>query len=332
MPPAHHAGAPGSALPPSTELVYDGADLQLTAAVAQLTAGDPGPLAPLLASTRATRDWDRRSHAVAKAAQATAGDHGPVRAWAQGAPNDPDAALLIAAAHLQLAWQARARRGADEPGAAGAFHTMLTEALPMVAHALAVGPGDPVTFEVAIDHARASSAAREVFYDLCQGAERADPMHLGWHSAALRFLSPRWHGSADEMWLYADAVSEPAPPAARVALLPALALSDIWRDDASRHGSAGGPGQAFVQERLDLALARGHAHLGQLGPADPRRVEAVAVLAHLLGLVGRDAQAYDAYLVIGRDVTALPWGSYLDPVAAFQEFRQDAIHARTGRH
>ncbi len=38
---------------------------------------------------------------------------------------------------------------------------------------------------------RKAAVAREVFYDLCQGAERSDPLHLGWHLAAVRFLSPR---------------------------------------------------------------------------------------------------------------------------------------------
>ncbi len=326
-----------AALPPATALVYDGLDPQLSAAAAALAAGDPAPIGSLLAATRAGQLWDRRSRAVASAARQAVGDPLVVRRWLESTPQDPDAAVVAAALHMQLAWRARPQAPeADQ----GAFHGLLAEALPLIGHALAVNPADPVIYEVALDHARAMGAAREVFYDLCQRADAVALYHLGWQSAALRFLSPRWHGSPDEAWLYADAVSEDAPVAARVALLPVLALSEIWRDDVARFGSAGGPGRAFVLERIDAAVQRAHAHLsaptGPTGPtaltgtgAEPvDRIEAIAVVAHLLGQAGRDAEAYDAYLALGPHVTVLPWGSYMDPVSTFTEFRQDAVHAR----
>lgn len=334
-PPAPAAGLV-NALPSVDQLVFDGVDPVVNAAVDTMLAGNSAPLANLLAETLAQRSWDRRSHAVSRAALAAAHAQGQgpaqVQAWVSGNTHSPHAALVAAQLHLQLAWAARSRRDADRISAQQAddFARMVAEALPMVAHALHFGPHDPVAYEVAIDHALAAGAPRETFYQLCQGAEAADPLHLGWHSAALRYLSPRWHGSADELWLYADAVSEAAPPAARVALLPALALSDVWRDDAQRHGSAGGPGRPFVLERIEHALARAHAHLPH-APHEPARLEAINVIAHLLGQVHRDAEAYGAFEAIGRQVTALPWGSYLDPIGAFEEFRQDAIHARAGR-
>lgn len=326
MPPA--AAALAAALAPPEALVYDGSDAPASAAVARLDADDPGPLAVLLAATRAERAWDRRSRVVHTAAQARSVDQGPLRTWAQHAPTDPDAALVLSAALLQLAWRSRAGQDTAAAAPPGAFNTLVAAALPAVAQALRLGAGDPVAYEIALEHARASAAAREVFYDLCQGAEQADPLHLGWHTAALRYLSARWHGSVDEMWLYADAVSEAAPASARVALLPAVALSDIWRDDTIRFGPEGGPGQAFVRERFDVALHRANAHIGTLAGNDPARTEAIAVLAHLFGLAGLPAQAYDGFAAIGADVTALPWGSYAEPVAAFLEFRHDAVLAR----
>ncbi|HRW20220.1 MAG TPA: hypothetical protein P5181_15400 [Dermatophilaceae bacterium] len=322
-PPADPAPPEPDWLPPADALQVDAADPELDQALRWAVEDDPGVLHALLLGTRLEQDWERRSHAMRRAARQLVTVPHLVDRWAAGRPADPDLVMLQARTRIHQAWRARSAGLAADltEHQRRAFSGLLLHAGPYVERAIALAPEDPTTYEAAIDRVRGLGPDRAAFGALVDAATLVAPHEVGWQAAALRWLSPRWHGSAEEVIRYAAAAASAAPVTSRVRMLPVLALADVWV-------SAGLPGATdptgdrdTVLAQVDEVVAAAHEHLAGV-PDSIGRTEGRSELAHLLVLVGAPGAAYPLFVEIGDQVTERPWLlNYHDPVATFLAMR-----------
>jgi hypothetical protein len=199
---------------------------------------------------------------------------------------------------------------------------------PLLRIAAKAAPGDPVPWRIAIDHARGTHASRPRFDALWEQAVRCSPHHYGCHVAALRFMGtdcsappkiaarhPRCPGIHPEALHFAEQAAKQALPGS---LLHALPLQAVF---AALCCGAGGS-EAVSDERMDAAADLAIGLSAHYEPGDPWPAEVRNLLAYVLTVRGRWAEALEQFRLIGPHATAFPWDRISDdPLGQFLELR-----------
>jgi Domain of unknown function (DUF4034) len=203
---------------------YDDAPVVLPRLQA-LRSGDWGPAARLLEETG--RDWDRRAHRVNRLAQGL-GECEAIAAWVAAEPDSPDAWLLHTRALVWQAWRIRgSARAARVPKRAWAgFFEHLHAADAALDRAIELAPDDPTPWGIAVLLARGLQMSRRRFDLRWSELVRRDPSHVYGHYCALQYVCAKWSGSHEEMYSFADRVSDTAPPGSPLHLLPVFAVTE----------------------------------------------------------------------------------------------------------
>ncbi len=293
-------------------------DPEADAVEAALARGEWQPAAQAIAA--AGTDWERRSYLVDIVADHAARDDAWLRAWQAARPDDPDAAVVRAAAQVALAWEIRTGAWAKHltgEQAAG-FLRVLEEAREDFARARKLAlPGDPTPYLKEIPLYKGLNAPHEAMLALWSEVTARAPYHYEAHAAALQYWCAKWHGSAETARDFAGQAAASAPPGSLLTVIRLLAWFEHHHDDA--------PSEAFgwpeVRGMTDAALA----DVAAARPDHPRLAEARHLLAYFLTRQER----YEAALIQFRDVDgyvdALPWRYFEDPAKAFCGVRDAAL-------
>ncbi|MET9660055.1 hypothetical protein [Streptomyces sp. NPDC006510] len=316
-----HSAVIGADLPPDEAVAVDAPDPALRDALASAADGDHGPARELLAATREHTQWELRDGYATRLAGAALHNPGWLDAWQAESPEDPDAALVGADLRIHRAWELRTAEGARQvpPDQFRAFFALLEDAAPVIGRAAELNPADPVPWRIALTHALGSQAPREVFDDYWSQALARDPHHYGCHTAALTYLSAKWHGSHAEMFDFAERAADTAPPGSRLHALPLFAALEyvILSPGAP-------PGPDPYAPRVAAALTRALDLSADYGPGSREAAGFRNCLALMLLRSERWDEALDAFRDIGTHATRLPWAYFGD------DPRQEFLDTRSG--
>ncbi|WP_326767233.1 hypothetical protein OG978_24445 [Streptomyces sp. NBC_01591] len=313
-----HSAAIGADLPPDEAVSVDAPDPALRAALASAADGDHGPARELLAGTREHTQWELRDGYVSRLAEAALHNPGWLDAWQAEHPEDPDAALTRADLRIHQAWELRTAEGAGQvpPDRFRAFFALLEDAVPVVGRAAGLNPADPVPWRIALTHALGSQAPREVFDGYWSQALARDPHHYGCHTAALKYLSAKWHGSHAEMFDFAERAADTAPPGSKLHALPLFAALEYVV-------LSPGPDAPYTS-RVAAALTRALDLSAAYGPGSQEAAGFRNCLALMLLRAERWEEALDAFRGIGTHATRFPWAYFGD------DPRQEFLETRSG--
>jgi hypothetical protein len=303
-----HTAHIGADLPPDEAVLLDAPDARLAAAAAGLEDGDFKPVAELLAWTRETAWWETRDRYVGwlAARQLTVPAPGPggrdwLEAWHDADPDNPDALLVRAEIAVRHAFAAAA---AAERGA------LLRETAAPVRAAAEANRNDPVPWRIAITRARGLRAPRPVFDALWEQAVARSSHHFGCHVSALRYLCAERQGPPEEGLAFAQDAAESVLPGSLVGGLPLIA--------AYEYLVRGGQG---ADTYTDAAIGRAQRLSAWHESGDREPAEVRNVLAQMLILRKRWAEALEEFRAIGVHATGFPWCRTGEPLAEFLEMR-----------
>ncbi|MEV2244775.1 DUF4034 domain-containing protein [Streptomyces sp. NPDC049970] len=314
-----HSDAIGADLPPDEAMVLDAPDPSLRQALAAAAAGDHGPAAELLASTRRHAQWEHRDTCVSRLARASLHHPGWLDSWLEEFPENPDAVLVKADQYVHQAWQIRtgARARHVEADQFRAFHAVLRDAVPVISAAAELNPDDPVPWRVALTQARGIQAPRAVFDSYLAEANERDPHHEGCHVQALQYLCDKWYGSHEEMFAFAERAADQAPPGSRLHALPLQAVVEfLVADEELRATDPYTP-------RAEAAVTRAQALSDSYAPGDREAAGFRNHLALVLWSMNRYEEALAAFRSVGVHVTTLPWTYFGEAREEFLEARSD---------
>jgi hypothetical protein len=298
----------GASLPADDEVLLDAPDDRLGPALVAAARGEHGPVAALLAATRARSDWENRDRYARRLAAFAHARPEWLAAWSATTPHDPDALLIRAQLAVDRAWLSPARA------------ELLREVSPLITSAARGDDRDPVPWRIALDHARGTSAGPKYFGELWEAALRRAPHHYGCHVAALRYLAASWQSSHRACFDFADLAAQDAPPGSLIQALPSRAAFACLTD---------GGGAEVARGRLDAAADRAIALSARFPAADPWPAEIRNKLMYVLVRLDRWQEARTELHQIGPYATSFPWDRLSDdPLALFLRVRGDII-ART---
>lgn len=303
-------------LTPDEGVLLDAPDERLGPALAAAGRGDHRPAAALLATTREAAEWESRDRYTTRLAIFAQYRADWFADWLAAAPRDPDAALVKAELAVRTAWEQPWR---DEPP----HHVV-----PLLHTAAEAAPGDPVPWRIAIDHARTRRTSRARFDSLWEQAVRRSPHHYGCHVAALQFMGadcrasrgaasrpPRCPGVHPEALHFAEQAAKQALPGSLLHALPLRAAFTALRCGA-------GGAEAVSGDRVDAAVELAISLSARYEPGDPWPAEVRNLLAYVLTLRGRWAEALEQFRLIGPHATTFPWDRISDdPLGQFLELR-----------
>ncbi len=287
--------------------MLDVPDARLSPALVAAALGEYGPAAKLLATTRDAAEWELRDRYLDRLATFARNRDGWLVSWLAAAPRDPDALLVKAELAVRRAW--------DSPASA----EQLREVAPLIAAATEADPRDPVPWRLALDHARGTHATHTAFETVWEQAVRRSAHHYGCHVAALRYLSAGWYGSHRECFDFAERAAEDVDPHSLVRGLPVRAAFALLTD-----GSAGRP-SPVLEDRIDAAADQAIGLSAGFGPGDPWPAEVRNLLAYVLVVRGRWAEALEQFRLIGPYALSFPWSAVSDDaLGRFLDARETA--------
>ncbi|MFH8347769.1 hypothetical protein [Streptomyces sp. NPDC018045] len=272
------------------------------------------------AISAAGTDWERRSHLVGVAADRAAEDDTWLRAWEAERPDDPDAAVVRAAAQVTLAWEIRGGGWAEHTTSeqAAGFHRVLAEAGEAFVRAEALAlPDDPTPYVKRIPLYMGLNAPHEAMLELWSEVTARVPYHFEGHLNALQYWCAKWHGSAETARDFAGQAAAAAP---RGSLLTALRLI-AWYEHHDDEAPSEAYGWPEVMGMTDDALR----DVGAARPDDPRVASVRHLLAYFLTRQGRYEAALEQFREVDGYVNARPWRYYSDPAKIYCHFRTKAL-------
>lgn len=130
----------------------------------------------------------------------------PIAKWVKQNPGSYVARLFAGVSCTHLAWIARtAARGADVSDAnANKFLNLLEEASNHLRAADEIYPDDPEVCARVIRVYMGLGADREAVQSYFDAAVQTEPHHLMAHLMMINYLTPKWQGSLEEMYEFAN--------------------------------------------------------------------------------------------------------------------------------
>ncbi|MFD6887732.1 hypothetical protein [Streptomyces sp. NPDC059957] len=269
-------------------------------------------------------DWDRRAHRIRLLADAAASRR-TVDVWYAADPTDPNAAVLRAETEVMRTFAAA--RSGTMPG-----HDSLDQVAGLCLRAADQAPADPYPYVSLVTLARLYDRGDPNMGHWWKELRARDPYHREAHHQALRYLSPRWHGSNGEANNFAWDVAVYAPPGSPLAVLPQVARAEQYRHQTEAEGRTA-IGLAYHwsgdRARWDLrnALDNWIAHRTVSYAQD---VADLNYLAHGLVHAGMEAQAPAVFALLDNRATRIPWSYSGDAESLFVRWR-DKAQAMPGR-
>ncbi|NEC64902.1 hypothetical protein G3I41_09665 [Streptomyces sp. SID9727] len=300
-----HTPALSTGLPADHAVLLDAPDERLSPALVAAAAGEYEPAAKLLATTRDAAEWESRDRYLRRLVAFARNRDGWLADWLAAAPHDPDALLVKAQLAVDRAWESPARA------------EQLREVGPLITAAAAGDPRDPVPWRLALDHARGTQAAHTTFEALWEQALQRSTHHYGCHVAALQYLSAAWYGSHRECFDFAERAAEDSVPSSLVQALPLRAAFAMLTEGAWDARST-----SVQEERIDAAADLAISLSAAFAPGDPWPAEVRNLLAYVLVVRGRWAEALEQFGRIGAHASSFPWASVSgDPLGRFLDAR-----------
>ncbi|MFK4103090.1 hypothetical protein ACI2L1_23980 [Streptomyces sp. NPDC019531] len=263
------------------------------------------PVAELLQDTG--RDWDRRWHRMSVLA-----DQLPAAVcerWIAERPGDGDALVLWACVRC-----VRYRRGSAERG------TAVQDAERACLRAAEACPEDPTPWLALLGLMHSVAVPTRDAVTVWTEAVTRAPWHRGAYHRLLRYLSPRGHGTVNDMTDFARQAAAPAPYGSPLALLPVAARVELvaHRQRQMPLGADSYWHEARADEEVDGALARWF-HTAAAPHAEA--VTDLNILAFALVRTHRPADAAPVFRRIGRHMTPHPWDLLPEPERTFLYWR-----------
>ena len=295
----------------------------------------PGPDAEALARIAAegTDDWrpfaarltpagdgaGLRGRRIDELAGHAAKDDGWLRAWRTAEPASPDAAIVHAAALVQLAWEVRSGLRAEHVTREqfDAFHRILREAVDAFDEAARLAPDDVAPWEGRLPIAMGLGWSHEEFGKAWQEVVTRSPYHHVAHRTALQYWCRKWRGSHELMFGFAEQAAAGAPPESLLSGLYLIALHEyeLTRDDYG----------AWRTPEARHAVDRVLADLRTVPAEDPRAPALRHLLAYALTHDRRWAEAVEQFRLVDRYIDSAPWSYSADPVDHFDKVRVLAL-------
>ncbi len=167
-------------------------------------------------------DWDHRAMLVWLIKDS--GRPAYINDWVEQFPEDP-LALIVSGNHAVIwAWEARSRARAEHVSAVQfeEFHNRLRLAEEILAKAAVADDTSPLPWCAMLNSGRGLQISREEIDFRMQSMLRRDPL-LDGHMNYLQFICDKWFGSHDEMWAFAEGVSNGSPAGSPLHSLVAIA-------------------------------------------------------------------------------------------------------------
>ncbi|MGW7267409.1 hypothetical protein [Streptomyces sp. NPDC054842] len=257
-------------------------------------------------------DWDRRAHRLSVLADYLSESHLP-SAWATREPGNASALVLAAWSEL-----VRGRDTGGLPDASAAAKQCL--------RAADLDPQDPAPWVVLLGIARLERYAQSDVFGAWNEILARDRWHREAYLSMLAHLSPEEAGSRVQVLDFIDSIRPRMPANAPCAAVELTAQVMQYNAALARGG-------------VDALVARNHwtnpqaveslerAHHTWPQPSFFHHAKTLAdlnLLAYALMAADRRQQAAPVFEAIGNTVTAWPWNSGGDPMAAFEHARNRA--------
>ena len=307
-------------LAPDDTVVVDPPEPFLHEALAGAGDGSFEAAATMLAETRRAQRWADRSHAVEQLAQHASVTPGWLEAWQQAQPDNPDQLVVRAARMIIGAWEVRGRAVSSMTSHEQfrGFHALLEDVTPVLLAAMDQAPDDPEPWAQALVQARGLQWPVEEFNGVLNRLADTDRDHFGGHRAALMYLTPKWFGSREAMFQFAEQASADRPPTSRLHTLPLIAFIEYVLDpsDEERTAWAGYRGGA---------VERAHAWIEAVGKSDPVGVAETRNMLAWCSLIEKQfGPTHEMFVAIGARAASYPWSYFGDPRERFLFFRDNA--------
>lgn len=212
------------------------------------------------------------------------------------------------------AWRFRGGGGAETVTSASAVRMIdcLSEAQQALAAALAINPQDSTALAFMIRAEMGLRGDRDVLDGALERAQGSFETNLFVAANHLQFVTPKWHGSVEEMWQVANRWASTPPNAAWLAIAARAHIEEwlfCFHFDVSRR-------QAMVAKMQDDGYLR---HVAELDDLFWKSVSEQPILgaeasfaynnfAFLMNTMGLKERVKPHLERIGPHITTLPWG------------------------
>jgi hypothetical protein len=249
-------------------------------------------------------------------------------AWVDASPKCAEAWLVRGAHGVQWAWEARSRASAEDvpENAWPIFFERLKQAWSDLNQALELNPADPTPFGHLIPCAMGLQLDKDVVFSCLQNSIDRSAMSWKAHTAALWYLCKKWHGSHEEMFEFARAVSANAPEGSGLHALIPIAHQERWvyalAFDQDEQLAGNYYEQPEVRSEIVDAYNRSlgsHAHVANRSTRHQSSFFAFSLLqGHAF------PQAFAELERLGNMVPEFPWALLGDPAEKFIQAKEIA--------
>ncbi|WIM98348.1 hypothetical protein ACTOB_001946 [Actinoplanes oblitus] len=229
------------------------------------------------------------------------------------APDDADAAVLLAWHHITEGWRVRGESFAAyvDPAAWPVFHDRLRRAELVLMEAAARHPGDPAVWRSRLTTGRGLGVGPGEIRRRYARLSAIDPHHLGGQRDLLQSLCPKWGGSWDEASRFALDAMRAAPAGGQHGTLVAELHLERWLDlIADGAGPESDRAIGYLISGPVLGDLKEAAQRSVLHP-DYRRdfgwVHAMSLFAMLFSLTGNAPAAARLFTELGPYASRSPW-------------------------
>lgn len=232
-----------------------------------------------------------------------------LQAWLAARPESHFANACLGIFYKDYAWDARGTGWASTVGEEGwkRFAERLGKAEEILETAYRLDPSDPVVPAEIVAVTMGKGGDRERAEVHFQRAVKADPSEFTAYETMLAFLSPKWHGSIEEMLAFARHHAEHAPPDSAAPRLVAKAHWDMYIITKNRDYFKDPAVWREVRESYKKTIER-----------FPKSLESRNWLARSAFMAGDLAVAREQFEIIGDEGSTEVWGSQ----KSYQETRE----------
>ncbi|MET9427331.1 hypothetical protein [Streptomyces sp. NPDC003036] len=240
-------------------------------------------------------------------------------------PGDPLARCLLADRRIRVGWGIRSSARAQHVSREqfDQFHAWLRRAEGLLIEVCAEYPDYALGWYLRLITARGLELGHSETRRRYDRLAEHHPHHYPAQTQLLQLLCPKWGGSWEAAFGFAEECAAAVPPGGHSATLVAEAHLEKWLDLSPREG---GRWMAQPAVRDELTAAAAHSVLHPHYRPGFHWISAHGFFAAALSLGGHYAEAAPHFRALGDAATRHPW-DYLDddPAAAFLRHRKHAL-------
>ena len=294
-------------------------------AAALRQAAASGNWQPVETALANTTDQGRREFLV-EAISAHTRNIGWVDRWVRERPALPAARAVWGACAVQYAFQIRTGAAPEKVSDHQwrGFAEWLGQALQQLRHATQVDGNDSAPWVALLWAAVGVGGEPDEVAEVWEAAQHRNPRTELGALAYTTFISPRWHGTAEQMWAFVHGLLADEPDGGpRWMLIPTAHLEN-WvaqsMEASTKLQARGYFRRPDVQQEIIDAYSR---YLGsparRTSPLEPQARETFAGAFYLMG--SRDELRRELEHV-GPGIQEIPWAYFGSPLTAYQKVRE----------